>query len=197
MKVAEVVLVAVTGWCGVGVAGVAISMMRGRRAEARKHTGWIAAVAGVYLLALLGVSVLQRRTVVAIGQAQCFGAMCFTVTGMDEVPGLVEGDDGRVVRVMVRVANRGDAAADAGSIAAHLVDSRGREWGALAGLSGNRLTQRVAGGSTMVSEPMFRVAKDAAEIGVVFTHGSWQWRRLLIGDSESLGHRRTVVGLGR
>jgi hypothetical protein len=197
MKVAEVVLVAVAGWCGIGAVGVLVSLARGRRAEALKHSASIAAVAGIYVLVLLGVSAMQKQKVVAIGQAQCFGEMCFAVTGVDEVPGLVAGDDGRVVRVAVRVSNRGKAAEEDGAIEAYLVDSRGREWGPLAGLSGNRLPGRVAGGAEMVSQPMFRVAKDSAGIGLVLTHGRWQWRRLLIGDSDSLEHKRTVVGLGR
>lgn len=197
MKVAEIVLVGVVGWCGIGAIGVLVSLARGRRAEAAKHSASIAAVAGIYLLVLLGVSEMQRQTVVAMGQAQCFGEMCFAVTGVDEVPGLVAGDDGRVMRVAVRVSNRGKAAADENAIEAYLVDSRGREWGPLAGLSGNRLTGRVAGGAEMVSQPMFRVAMDSAGVGLVLTHGRWQWRRLLIGDSDSLGHKRTVVALGR
>ena len=83
-----------------------------------------------------------------------------------------------------------------GRIEAYLIDSRGRIWEPLAGLSGNRLSGRVAGGSQMLSQPMFRVAKDSMGLGLVFTHGSWHPRRLVVGDSDSLGHRRTVVGLG-
>lgn len=197
MKVTELLLFGVNGWCGIGAVGVAISLARGRRAEALKHTASIAVVAGSYLLVLLGVSVMQKQKVVPAGQDQCFHEMCFALTGVDEVPGLVVGDDGRVVRVTIRVANRGHSAAAERSISAYLVDSRGRVWEPLAGVSGNRLNSSVAGGSRMVSQPMFRVAGDSEGLGLVFTHGRWQQRRLVIGDSDSLGHRKTVVGLGR
>ena len=197
MKVTELLLYGVAGWSGIGVVGVGISLARRRRAEAKKHSAWIAAVAGVYLLVLLGVSLGQQQKAVAIGQDQCFEEMCFAVTAVDEVPGLVVGDDSRVVRVTIRVTNRGSTSRADEAISAYIADSRGRKWEQLAGLSGNRLNARVASGGQMVSQPMFRVAKDAAALGLVFTHGAWQPRRLLIGDSDSLGHRKTMVALGR
>jgi hypothetical protein len=197
MKVAELGLMAVAGWMAIGVAGTVVSLARGRREEAARHAAWIAVVAGAYLLVLLGVSATQRQRVVPMGRDQCFDDMCFAVEGVDEVPGLVAGDAGRVVRVTVRVANHGHHAEAEGLIEAYLVDSKGREWEALPGLSGNRLNARVAGGSQMVSQPMFRVAGDSRGLGLVLTHGKWQPGRLVVGDSDSFGHRRTVVPLGR
>ena len=197
MKLAELLLYGVAGWCAIGAAGVAISLVRGRRPEALRHAFSLALVAGIYLLVLLGVSVVQKKKVVPIGQDQCFDEMCFAVVGVDEVPGLVAGDDGRVVRVAIRVTNHGRPAKAESLIEADLVDSRGRVSEPLPGLSGNRLNARVAGGSQMQSQPMFRVAKDSAGLGLVLTHGSWQRRRLMIGDSDSIGHPPTIVALGR
>jgi len=195
MKLTELLLFGVVAWCLIGAVGTAISLMRERRAEALKHSVWLTLVAGVYLLTLLAVSVFQKQRVIPIGQEQCYGEMCFAVVGVDEVPGLVAADDSRVIRVAIRVTNRGHAAQSEGLIEAYLLDSQGRVWEPLAGLSGNRLNGRVAGGSEMLSQPMFRVAKDAAGLGLVFTHGSWQPGRLVIGDSDSLGHRPDTVPL--
>jgi len=197
MRIPELTLLAVAGWIAIGAAGTVVSLARGRREEAARHAAWIAVVAGAYLLVLLGISAMQRQRTVPIGQDQCFDEMCFAVVGVDEVPGLVAGDDGRVVRVTVRVSNHGQHAEAEGLIEAYVVDSRGREWGPLPGLSGNRLNARVAGGSAMLSQPMFHVAGDSDALGLVFTHGNWQPGRLVIGDSDSLGHRKTVVPLGR
>ncbi len=61
------------------------------------------------------------------------------------------------------------------------------EWG---------LTGRVGAGAEMMSEPVFKVAADASGLELVFTHGRWQPGVLVIGDSDSWGHRRTVVELG-
>ncbi len=64
-------------------------------------------------------------------------------------------------------------------------------------MNGVGLTARVAGGGSVVSEPVFKVAADATGLGLVFTHGRWQPGVLVIGDSDSLLHRKTVVELGR
>jgi len=197
MKATELLLLGVSGWSAIGAAGIAVSLLRGRRAEAVKHSAWLAAVLGGYFLLLLGVSLAQKQRVVGIGEDQCYGEMCFAVVNVDEVPGLVAGEDSRVVRVTVRVTNHGHSAESEGLIEAYLMDSKKRIWQPLAGLSGNRLNGRVAGGSEMLSEPMFRVAKDATGLGLVLTHGKWQPGRLVVGDSDSLGHEKTVVALGR
>ena len=197
MKATELLLLGVSGWSAIGAAGIAVSLLRGRRAEAMKHSAWLAAVLGGYVLLLLGVSLAQKQRVVGIGEDQCYGEMCFAVVNVDEVPGLVAGEDSRVVRVTVRVTNHGHSAESEGSIEAYLMDSKKRIWQPLAGLSGNRLNGRVAGGSEMLSEPMFRVARDATGLGLVLTHGKWQPGRLVVGDSDSLGHEKTVVALGR
>jgi hypothetical protein len=177
--------------------GSILSIARGKRAEALRNSAWVAVVGGGYLLTLLAVSTLQKQRVVAIGEDQCFSTMCFRVTGVDEVPGLVAGSADRVVRVRIAVANHGQSAVEDEAIRAYLLDSRGRQWFALPGLSGNRLTSRVSGRSEIISQPMFRVAEDATGLGLVLTHGSWQPRQFIVGDSDSLAHRPTVVALGR
>ncbi|WP_263375433.1 hypothetical protein [Granulicella aggregans] len=197
MKIAVWLFYGVAGWCAIGLVGSILSIARGKRAEALRNSAWVAVVGGAYLLTLLAVSTLQRQRVVAIGQDQCFGAMCFRVTAVDEVPGLVAGSTDRVVRVHIAVANHGNSAAEEGAIRAYLLDSRGRQWFALPGLSGNRLTSRVSGRSEIISQPMFGVANDATGLGLVLTHGSWQPRQFIVGDSDSLAHRPTIVALGR
>jgi hypothetical protein len=82
-------------------------------------------------------------------------------------------------------------------ISAYLVDSQGRLWEESPGVNGVGLTVRVAGGESVVSEPVFKVAADAKGLGLVLTHGSWQPGVLVIGDSDSWLHRRTVVELGQ
>jgi ABC-type uncharacterized transport system substrate-binding protein len=55
----------------------------------------------------------------------------------------------------------------------------------------------VAAEASVVSEPVFEVAANATGLGLVFTHGWRQPGVLVIGYSDSLLHRRTVVALGR
>jgi len=152
----------------------------------------------VYLAALVGTSLLQPQKIVAMGKDQCFDDMCFAVTGVEEVPGFLIRDGSRLVRVSVRVSNRGQGRTQSeGLIRAYLVDAQGRRWEESAGVSGVRLTAKIAARDSVVSEPVFKVAKDASGLGLVFTHGRRQPGVLVIGDSDSLWHRRTVVPLGR
>jgi hypothetical protein len=151
----------------------------------------------VYLCLVIGVSLGQGRTVLAMGEPQCFDEMCFTVTRVEEVPGFLIRDGRRLLRVSVKVTNRGRKAQSEKLIRAYLVDGQGRRWEESAGVNGVGLTARVAGGSSVVSEPVFKVAADASGLGLVLTHGRWQPGVLVIGDSDSLLHKRTVVALGR
>lgn len=196
MNLRELLLLAVVGWTAIGIAGTAVSLIRRERAKAVHGLAWIVAVWVAYLAVLLTVSLTQGQRVVALGQPQCFDEMCFTVTGINEPEGLPAQDQRRLVRVSIRIANKGHKPESEGLIQAYLIDSGGRLWGESPGLSGVRLTTRVPAGQSVISEPVFAVAEDATGLKLIFTHGHWQPGMLVIGDSDSLLHRRTVVPLG-
>jgi hypothetical protein len=196
MMLGELLLLGVLGWSALGVVGVTVALRRGERGQARRNALWLVGVWVAYGAVLGGSSLLERQRVVTLGADQCFGQMCFAVMGMEAVPA-ASNEMGRVVRVTVRVTNHGRGAEAERRIRAYVVDAQGRRWEPLPGLSGNPLTRRVAGGATMVSEPVFKVARDASGLRLGFTRGFWQMGTLVIGDSDSLGHRRTVVELGR
>ncbi|MCU1222444.1 MAG: hypothetical protein JWQ42_537 [Edaphobacter sp.] len=194
----ELLLLALVGWTGVGALGVALSMRQGQRTKVWRHLAWIVGVWVVYLAALAGTSLLQPQRVVAMGQEQCFDDMCFAVTGAEEVPGFLIHDGSRLLRVSVRISNRGRGRTQSeGLIQAYLVDAQGRRWEESPGISGVRLTARVTAGSSVVSEPVFKVAKDASGLELIFTHGWKQPGILMMGAPDSLWHKRTVVPLGR
>ena len=195
MKVTELLLLGLVGWTAIGILGVLVSFVRGEALQARRGIKWLVGVWVVYLCVLVGVSLGQRGRVVAMGEAQCFDEMCFTVTQVEEVPGFLIRDGRRLVRVSVRVTNNGRKAQSEGLIRAYLVDGQGRRWEESPGVNGVGLTARVAGGASVVSEPVFKVAADASGLGLVLTHGRWQPGALVIGDSDSWLHRRTVVEL--
>lgn len=197
MKATELLLLGLTGWTAIGILGVAVSLWRGEQVRVRRGICWIVGVWLVYLCVLIGVSLEQRQRVVPIGEAQCFDEMCFTVMKVEEVPGFLIRDRRRLVRVTIRVTNRGRKAQREGSVWAYLVDAKGRVWDQSSGVNGVGLTARLAGGDSVVSEPIFKVAADATGLGLVFTHGRWQPGVLVIGDSDSLFHKKTVVALGR
>jgi hypothetical protein len=198
MNLRELLLVGVAGWTVIGALGVSVSLARREREKALHGLGWIAGVWVVYVVALVTVSLVQRQRVVAMGQEQCFDEMCFAVVGVDEVPGFLIRDGSRLVRVSVRVSNGGLGRAQSERLMrAYLLDAQGRRWEESEGVSGVRLTARVAAGDSVVSEPVFKVAGDATGLELVLTHGWKQPGVLVIGDSDSWLHRRTVVKLGR
>jgi hypothetical protein len=197
MRATEVLLLGLAGWTAIGVIGVGVSLARGERQRVRRGVGWLVGVWVVYLCLVIGVSLGQRQRVVAMGEPQCFDEMCFRVTGVKEVPGFLIRDGRRLLRVMVQVTNRGRKTQSEGLIRAYLVDAQGRRWEMSPGVNGVELTARVVGGGSVVSAPVFKVAADASGLGLVLTHGRWQPGVLVIGDSDSLLHRKTVVELGR
>jgi hypothetical protein len=197
MKATELLLLGLVGWTAIGVIGVSVSLRRGERQRMGRGVAWLIGVWVVYLCVVVGVSLGQGQRVVAMGEPQCFDEMCFKVTRVEEVPGFLIRDGRRLLRVSVQVTNKGRKAQSEGLIRAYLLDGQGRRWEMSPGVNGVELTARVAGGDSVVSEPVFKVAADASGLGLVLTHGRWQPGVLVIGDSDSLLHRKTVVALGR
>ena len=202
MGFAELLLLALVAWTALGVVGIGISGIRGERDRVMRHLGWIGGVWVAYLAILVGVSLRSPQRVVAMGQDRCLGEMCFAVMQVDELRPYTgpnqEADGSRLLRVSVRVSNKARGKAESEALMqAYLVDEQGRTWEEVRGLSGNRLTTRVAAGESIVSEPVFKVPADASGLELVFTEGRWQPGVLVIGDSDSWFHRRTVVPLGR
>ena len=197
MKLTEWLLLGMAGWSAIGAAGMAISWHRGEREKVRQGVAWLAAVWAVYVCVLLGVSLQQRQRILSIGEPQCFDEMCFTVMAVEEMPGFLIRDGAKLLRVSVQVTNHGRAAQSEPSIEAYLTDAQGRRWRESKGVGGVGLDTRVAGGRTIVSEPVFKVSGDATGLRLIFTHGPYQHREIVIGDSDSLLHRRTVVNLRR
>lgn len=197
MKATEILLLGLVGWTAIGVMGVGVSQWRGERQRVRRGVGWLIGMWVVYLSVLIGVSLGQAQRVVAMGEPQCFGEMCFRVTRVEEVPGFLVRDGRRLLRVSVQVANQGRKAQRDELIRGYVVDGQLRRWEMSPGVNGVELTARVAGGGSVMSEPLFKVAADASGLGLVLTHGRWQPGLLVIGDSDSLLHRKTVVALRR
>jgi hypothetical protein len=189
--------VGVAGWSALGVVGIGVSWLRGERPRVRRGIAWLAGVWMVYLVVLIGVSLGQKQKVVEVGQPQCFADMCFTVIAVENMKGFLIRDERRLVRVTIQVTNRGRSTKSEGRIRAYLIDVQGRRWEETAGVNGVGLTAKVAGGGSVLSEPVFKVAGDATGLRLILTHGWRQPGALEMGDSDSLLHRKTVVELGR
>ena len=187
----RLILLGLVVWSALGVAGVAISRRRGERERVRRGLMTLGTVWVVYVAVLAGCSWRQPTRVYAPGEERCFGDQCFAVRGAEEVQGfLVRGQEReRLLRVAVLIRNRGGGPGGEAGLQALLIDAQGRRWSEVTGLSGVRLTTRLPGGGSTVSEPVFRVARDATGLRLLLWHPGWTRARLTIGDPESYGHR--------
>jgi Telomeric repeat-binding factor 2. len=198
MNFRELLLLVLVGWTAVGAAGITISLVRKERRKAARHSLWIVAVWVVYMTILLWTSLTKPQKVIALGQDRCFDEMCFAVTGVQELPGYLIEDGSKLIRVSVRISNHGkEKMQSEGLIQAYLIDKQGRQWAESTAVSGVPLTAKVAAGDSVMSQPVFKVAGDSTGLGLIFTRGQRQPGVLVIGDSDSLLHQRTVVWLGR
>ncbi|MDE1175988.1 MAG: hypothetical protein PW789_05210 [Edaphobacter sp.] len=189
-------LVLLVGWTAIGVVGITVSFVNQERTKALKNLGWMIGIWVVYLGALLGTSLHQPQRRLAPGTPQCFGNMCFSVAGTEELPGYLM-HQGRLLRVKIIIQNRGTTPKNESGIQAYLVDQQGQRWTEVPGLTGNRLDARVQPGATVISEPVFKLPADVQPQGLIFGHGRFYSGILTIGDSESLLHRPTIALLHR
>ncbi len=197
MHVFEWLLAALAGWTVVGTLGTLLA--RSQRDHARVRRG-LAAMAGtwaLYLVALVSVGHWQRQRTIAPGQPECFGDICFTVTGVRSTAEFKGRGNGSLVEVSVVVANRGSRPAATDGVRAYLVDVRGRRWAQTRGLGGVALGVELAPGQSTVSTPVFRVEpwSDHPQLALVLTRGWKGWGWLTIGDTDSMGHKPTLLRL--
>jgi hypothetical protein len=198
MNWAEVLLLGIVGWTAIGVLGLTISFLREERAQAIRHLGWIVAVWFVYLAIVVTVSLARPRLEIALGKEQCFGKMCFAVLSADVMPAFLAQNGEQVVRVAVRITNHSTNKVEHDAkLRAYLMDAQGRRWQEMPGLEGVRLTATVSPGVSVISEPVFKVARDATGFALVLTHGRSLPGALIIGGPDSLFAHPVVMPVGR
>ncbi len=194
---AELLLLVLVGWTIVGAFGVAASYRRGEQTKAGRHLAWIGGVWVLYLVTLLGISVAAAPRSIKPAQEQCFHSLCFAVLDVKSMPGYLAGPGEHLLRLSIRMTNhsRKDPKGDS-HLTAYLVDSRNRHWDEIPGLEGIRLSTTVPADKSLISTPVFKVASDAKDLRLVFTHGRRLPYLLLLGDRDSLLHPPTFVPLG-
>lgn len=183
-------------WTVLGLAGILVARRRHEHARFVRGARTLGAVWLGYMVLLLGVSWRQVGRVYRPGEERCFGSLCFKLREVEELPGfLVRGEEReRLLRVQIAVTNRNHEKTESEpGLTLYLEDERGHRYQQLAGLGGVRLTSALAAGSSTVSEPVFKVAKDATGLRLVLLHEGWTAARLKVGDPESLFHRPATM----
>ena len=194
MRLTEILLLLLVGWTAIGIVGIAVSWRRGERQKAARNLGWVVGIWTLYMAVLVGVSLVQPQRFIAPGTPQCFGKMCYTVAGAEELPGYLA-QNARLVRVHINIANHGSSTSGDSLLHAYLLDTAGRRWTEISGLSGVRLTAKIPAGGTVTNEPIFKLPSDVVPQGIVLTHGRLQPGFLVIGDPDSMLHRPTIAKL--
>lgn len=178
-------------------------LLRGRRNECRSPIRRWMMCAGLYALALLATSALQPRTVVAVGQQRCFDDWCVAVdsSARQKVIGSAHAR-GTYVIVRGRILNRGRGRTQRErDVYAVLRDDRGNQYreaaegeDALTRVTGDssHLTDAIDAGASKRVSLVFDVPGDQPSLVFIVAH-AWFPHALIIGDSESLFHRPTVV----
>lgn len=195
MRVFNWLLAGLVGWSAIGTVVALLAFSLGDRRGALRSFGWIAGAWAIYLAALFTVSARQQGKIIPAGQEECFGKMCFSVAGVSASPEFKGEGGGRLVQVSVQVRNTGDEIARVDDLRAYLVDAGGDRWSQTVGLGGVPLTVRLPGSATTRSVPVFRVEGDPGRLGLVLTRGHSGLGWLVIGDTDSPGHARTVLNL--
>ena len=182
---------------------IAYLQLRGRRDECGTPMRRWAVCAGLYVLVLLATSAIEPQKVVAMGQPRCFDEWCVAVdaSSRQDVIGSAHAR-GTYVIVRARILNHGRGRRQRErDVYALLRDDQGNQYrqsaegqSALTRLTGNssQLTDPIEAGASMSVSLVFDVAKQPQSLQFIVAH-AWFPHALIIGDSESLFHRPTVV----
>lgn len=179
---------------------LAFRVFRGR--PIRKLAVAISLCLMVYAATLVGVSLSSERRQLALGTDKCFDDWCATVTGARFLPAVSGGANTKVVAVSLRVSNRARQAAfrpsqprvtlalGAGEMISPS-ESGQREFEKQAGPQ-ETLAKRLVAGETFQTTLAFEVPSATHEASVLLLEGPAVITRFLVGDENSLLHRKTV-----
>jgi len=184
----------------VALARLAYLAVLGRRRDAGRTARFLGLYVAAYAVVLGVVGLAMPRESRAPGERACFDDWCVAglradAAGSGSAP-CAAGADTRVWIVSFEVSSDArrvrQRARDARAL---LEDARGREYEACAGpLGAHALTDVLDPGESFVVQLPFRLPGAAAPAGAVISHGAFPGV-LLIGDDQSLLHRRRLLGL--
>jgi len=169
-----------------------VAAMRRRRAAALRILGGLCILAAVYLGVVVLVSVVSPRRVLKVGEDQCFDDWCIAVASVRREP--AEAAVSYVVALRVSSRARGRPQRERG-LQVYLMDEGGRCY--------DPIPDPAAGPFDVLLQPQepvhvsrtFQLPADARDPVLVVSHGGGFPGCCIIGDSDSIFHKRTVVRL--
>ncbi len=187
----------------------AVLRVRVRRSAAKRTLkvlgmGWV-----VYLLIVFVVAAATPQRIIPMNQELCFDEMCFAVANVQTAAELGSGSQsvragGIFYVVTVRISNRarGRAQSERGlhallwsPIHEYRVSARGQSAWDAAHAENLVLTTRIKPGQSVLSDQVFDVAPQAADLGLVLSNG-FTPGYFVIGECP-LFHKPTIFRLSR
>jgi hypothetical protein len=185
------------------------ALVRGRFHKAGRIAVWLGAFHAVYMGTLISVSIMTPQRVLGMGEDRCFDDWCLAVEQCSFAHSLGQGADaasahGTFHVLHLRVSSRARRISQsAPDTRVYLVDSQGRRYDPSS--KGQRAYDATHGESKPLSAMLgpsesfsttriFDLPPDARDVGLVVFYGEGPgW--FIIGDSQSLFHKRTVIRL--
>jgi hypothetical protein len=167
-----------------------LAALRRRPVRARANLRRLGVMIGVYIGIVILVSLLSPRRVLHVGDAQCRDDWCIAITDVRRLAA----KDALSYEVTFRVSSRARRRAQRErGVQVYLMDDRGRCY--------NPRTDPAAVPFDVLLQPQqavamtrrFSLPADSHDPVLVVSHKGWFPGNLVIGDSESLFHKRTVV----
>jgi len=198
------VLGLLAGVAGLGLSGLAAIALLLLRKMQWLH--WLCGLAGVgavvYFGLLFGFSLASHETTLVAGQEKYFCEidchLAYSVSGVrEELP-----NGRRQVRIKLRTRfdettisprRPKDAPLTPNGREVRLIDGQGRSFAPVA-TAGTPLTRGLIPGDSYETELTFQVPADAKQLRLLLTDPSWDLH-LLIGDENSLAHRKTYFAV--
>jgi hypothetical protein len=173
-----------------GLAGHAT--LRRRRARAFARLRQLSLLVVLYLGAVLLVSLVSPRRVLKVGDDQCWDDWCLAVTHVSRRPA----NDTVAYEVTLRVSSRARRVAQRErGVQVYLMDDHGRCYEPVPDDTATSFDVLLQPQEAVEITRVFHLPADAQDPVLVVSHGGGFPGIFVIGDSESLFHKRTVVRL--
>lgn len=159
----------------------------------------------VYFAVLISVSLVARQKILAMGQDRCFDDWCLAVENASTAAKIgAVSSQGEFHIVSLRVSSQAKRVSQrALDASVYIADTQGhryepsdagqRAYEAQSGAA-RPLSDRLEPGESYTTVRVFDVPRDAQGLGLVVEHGAFPGC-IIIGDSQSLFHKRTVTML--
>lgn len=177
----------------VTLATVAVSAIRGRRAQALKILQIYGVCAAGYLATGVAVAFLKPQRVIHAGDPWCFDDWCLTVDNVVRTPASSQVS----YNVQLRISSRaGRVAQRAAGAWIYLIDSQGHRYSPQPDPSSTPLDVLLQPQESVTTSRIFRVPSDARGLGLITGHGGpycGPMDVLIIGEGGCLFGKPTMI----